>query len=79
MMLPLLPTIILMVNPVKNQVWMFAVPFLSQNQMIMKLVRGEMISNIEWAVYLSAGFGLAAVLWAIAARMYHREKLAISA
>ena len=79
MMLPLLPTIILMVNPVKNQVWMFAVPFLSQNQMIMKLVRGEVISNIEWAVYLSAGFGLAAVLWAIAARMYHREKLAISA
>ncbi len=79
MMLPLLPTIILMVNPVKNQVWMFAVPFLSQNQMIMKLVRGEMISNMEWAVYLSAGFGLAAVLWAIAARMYDREKLAISA
>ena len=79
MMLPLLPTIILMVNPVKNQVWMFAVPFLSQNQMIMKLVRGEVISNIEWVVYLLAGFGLAAVLWAIAARMYHREKLAICA
>lgn len=79
MMLPLLPTIILMVNPVKNQVWMFAVPFLSQNQMIMKLVRGEAISNIEWVVYLLAGFGLAALLWAIAARMYHREKLAISA
>lgn len=79
MMLPLLPTIILMVNPVKNQLWMFSVPFLSQNQMIMKLVRGEVISNIEWLVYLLAGFGLAAVLWAIAARMYHREKLAISA
>jgi sodium transport system permease protein len=79
MMLPLLPTIILMVNPVKNQLWMFAVPFLSQNQMILKLVRGEMISSAEWAVYLSAGFGLAAILWAIAARLYHREKLAISA
>lgn len=79
MMLPLLPTIILMVNPVKNQLWMFAVPFLSQNQMILKLVRGELISSAEWAVYLSAGFGLAAILWAIAARLYHREKLAISA
>jgi sodium transport system permease protein len=78
-MLPLLPTIILMVNPVKNQLWMFAVPFLSQNQMIMKLVRGETISHAEWGVYLLAGFGLAAILWAIAARMYHREKLAISA
>lgn len=79
MMLPLLPTIILMVNPVKNQLWMFAVPFLSQNQMILKLVRGEIISSAEWGVYLSAGFGLAAILWAIAARLYHREKLAISA
>ncbi len=79
MMLPLLPTIILMVNPVKNQLWMFAVPFLSQNQMILKLVRGETIGKTEWAVYLLAGFGLAAVLWAIAARLYHREKLAISA
>ena len=79
MMLPLLPTIILMVNPVKNQLWMFAVPFLSQNQMILKLVRGESISAAEWIVYLLAGFGLAAILWAIAARLYHREKLAISA
>ena len=79
MMLPLLPTIILMVNPVKNQLWMFAVPFLSQNQMILKLVRGENIRGAEWAVYLLAGFGLAGILWAIAARLYHREKLAISA
>ena len=79
MMLPLLPTIILMANPVKNQLWMFAVPFLSQNQMILKLVRGESISSSEWFVYFLAGFGLAGILWAIAANLYHREKLAISA
>jgi sodium transport system permease protein len=79
MMLPLIPTIILMVNPVKNQLWMFAVPFLSQNQMIMKLIRGEAISSQEWGVYLLAGFGLALVLSMIAVRLYHREKLAISA
>ncbi|MEY3516830.1 MAG: hypothetical protein RIS67_1047, partial [Pseudomonadota bacterium] len=34
MMLPILPTIILMVNPMKNALWQFAVPFLAQNQMI---------------------------------------------
>jgi sodium transport system permease protein len=79
MMLPLIPTIVLMVNPVKNQLWMFAVPFLSQNQMIMKLVRGEAISAQEWGVYLLAGFGLAFVLSIMAVRLYHREKLAISA
>jgi sodium transport system permease protein len=79
MMLPILPTIILMVNPMKNQLWQFAVPFLAQNQMILKIVRSESVSIAEWGVYLACGFGLAAVLWFIAARRYHNEKLAISA
>jgi sodium transport system permease protein len=79
MMLPILPTIILMVNPMKNQLWQFAVPFLAQNQMILKIVRSEPIAANEWAVYLLCGFGLGAVLWFIAARRYHNEKLAISA
>lgn len=79
MMLPILPTIVLMVNPIKNQLWQFAVPFLAQNQMILKIVRSENISAQEWGVYLLCGFGLGAVLWMLAARRYHNEKLAISA
>ena len=78
MMLPLIPTIILLVNPIKTQIWQFAVPFLSQNQLIMKLLRMEAVSPAEWGVYLLAGFGLGALFWAIAARLYHRERLAIS-
>jgi len=78
MLLPMLPTIILMVNPVKNQLWMLATPFLAQNQMILKLVRGESISALEWLVYLLAGFGAGVVLWLIAARRYQHERLAIS-
>jgi len=79
MLLPMLPTIILMVNPVKNQLWMLTVPFLAQNQMILKLVRSESISMQEWGVYLAAGFGAGVVLWWMAARRYHQERLAISA
>ncbi|MGJ4803305.1 ABC transporter permease [Luteimonas sp. SDU82] len=79
MFLPIIPTIVLMVNPVKNQLWQFAVPFLAQNQMILKLVRSEAISLQEWVVYLGAGFGLGLVLWLLAARLYHQERLAISA
>ena len=78
-LLPLLPTIMLLVNPLKTQLWQFTVPFLAQNQMILKLVRSEAISAQEWAVYLAAGFGLGLLLWLLAARLYHREKLAISA
>lgn len=78
MLLPMLPTIVLMVNPVKTQLWQFAVPFLAQNQLILKVVRGEVISAQQWAVYLATGFGLAAILWFAATRRYQQERLAIS-
>ena len=78
MLLPMIPTIVLMVNPVKTQLWQFAVPFLAQNQLILKVVRGEVISAQQWAVYLAAGFALAAVLWFAATHRYQQEQLAIS-
>jgi sodium transport system permease protein len=78
MLLPMLPTIVLIVNPVKTQMWQFAVPFLAQNQLILKVVRGEVITAQQWAVYLGAGFGLAALLWFAATRRYQQEQLAIS-
>src|SRR5690606_30238158 len=79
MLMPIIPTVVLLVNPVKNELWQFAVPFLAQNQMLLKLIRAEWVSPQEWAVYLAAGFGLGLLLWLAAARLYHREKLAISA
>ena len=79
MLLPIIPTVMLMVNPVKDELWQFTVPFLAQNQMLMKLLRSEWIEPMEWLVYFGAGFGLALVLWLMAVRLYHREKLAISA
>jgi sodium transport system permease protein len=79
MLLPMIPTIVLMVNPVKNQLWMMATPFLAQNQMILKLVRGETVSTLEWVVYLAAGFALGVLLWLLAAQRYRQERLAISA
>jgi len=79
MLLPIVPTVMLMVNPIKNQLWQFTVPFLAQNQLILRLVRSEIVTLAEWAVYLSTSFGLGLILWVLAARLYHRERLAISA
>ncbi|MDW8478695.1 MAG: ABC transporter permease [Xanthomonadales bacterium] len=79
MLLPIVPTIALLIHPVKNQLWMFAVPFLAQNQAIMNVLRGEAIGLAEWAVYLASGLALGLLLWLVAARLYHRERLAISA
>jgi sodium transport system permease protein len=79
LLLPMIPTLFLMVNPVKNQLWMFTVPFLAQNQMLLKVIRSETLTSQAWAIYLAAGFGLAAVLWFAATLRYQQEKLAISA
>ncbi|GIX32471.1 MAG: sodium ABC transporter permease [Lysobacterales bacterium] len=79
MLLPIIPTIVLLIHPVKNQLWMFAVPFLAQNQAIMNVLRGEPLSLAEWGVCLGSGLALGALFWLLAARLYHREQLAISA
>jgi len=78
MLMPMLPGYALLVYPLKTQLWQFAVPFLAQNQMLLKIIRHETIDAQVWAVYLGAGFGLAALLWLAAVRRYHQERLAIS-
>jgi len=79
MFVPIIPTMYLLISPVRTQDWMYAVPFLAQNQMITNVLRGDYIGPVQWSIYLAAGFGLGLVLWLLAARLYHREKLAISA
>jgi len=76
--LPMLPTLYLMVSPVRTRAWMLAVPFLGQNQLILRILRREPIAGWEWAISLGAGFVLAAAAWWLAARLYHREQLAAS-
>ena len=78
MLLPMVPTFVLLVNPIKTQLWQFAVPFLAQNQLLLKVIRAEPIDALSWLVYLSASFGLAGLLWFLAVRRYHQEKLAIA-
>ena len=79
LLLPIIPTLLLLVNPVRNQLWMLTVPFLAQNQMLLKVIRSEPIASREWTVDMLAGVALAALLWIGAIRRYHQEKLAISA
>lgn len=78
MLLPMLPILVLAVNPMKSELWQYAVPFLAQNQMILKVIRGESIGVDAWAVYMVAGIGLAGILWAAAVHRYRQERLAIS-
>ncbi len=80
MMLPMIPAYGLMAYPLKDTaLWQYAVPFLSQNQLILKITRSEAASFEQWAVYLGTSLLLVVVLWAAAVWRYRQEKLAISA
>ena len=80
MMLPMLPAYGLMAYPLKDTaLWQYAVPFLSQNQLIQKVTRGDVAAPEQWAVYLLSSLALAGLLWAAAVWRYKQEKLAISA
>lgn len=79
MLLPMLPSVILMINPMKAEMWMAAVPLLSQNVLIMELARGEVVELARFALSFGASLVLAGALVWVAVRIYHREQLAVSA
>jgi sodium transport system permease protein len=78
MMVPILPSVMLMVMPFKPQLWMYAVPLLGQHLGILDLVRGSGIGGVDLLLCL-AGSALAAVLVALVTmQLYRSERLAIS-
>ena len=79
MLLPMIPSVILMVSPMKGELWMAAVPLLSQNVLIMELARGEGVELARFALSFGATLALAVALVWVAVRIYHREQLAVSA
>ncbi|KPN16958.1 ABC transporter permease [Luteimonas terrae] len=78
MLLPMIPSFVLMINPIKTELWQFAVPFLAQNQLLLKIIRAEPIEPAIWAVYLGASLAIAAALWMLAVWRYRQEKLAVA-
>jgi sodium transport system permease protein len=79
MLVPVLPSVLLSVLPVKVAGWMYAVPLLAQQVGITELLRGGTVGAAPIALCLATG-GIAALLatW-LTARVYASERLAISA
>jgi len=78
-LVPVIPSIILSIMPVKAQLWMYAVPLLGQQLTLMRLLRAEPLPFT--GLMLSALLTLlaAAGVFALARRVYNSERLAISA
>jgi sodium transport system permease protein len=79
MLVPVLPSVLLSVMPVKTAAWMYAVPLLGQQVGITELLAGGSVTVAQVATCLLCGFTAAALMLAITARVYGSERLAISA
>ncbi|MGV6851856.1 MAG: ABC transporter permease [bacterium] len=78
MFVPMIPSIGLMVAPVDSAQWMSMVPILSQNILILDILRGESVALLDF-ILATLSSGLAALLLAVvAAKLYNQEKLAVS-
>jgi sodium transport system permease protein len=79
MMVPILPSVMLMVMPIKPQGWMYAVPLLGQHLGILDLLRGNGVAADHLAVCLAGSAAAAVVAVLITMQLYRSERLAISA
>jgi sodium transport system permease protein len=74
-LIPMIPSFWIMIDPTRTETWMTLVPLLSQNVLILGLVRGEPL-NMAWiGMSLASTTALALLLAAIAGTLYNRPKL----
>lgn len=75
LLVPMVPSFALMLVPVKTKLWMTAVPMLSQNLLIEKLVRGEGLIWRHFGVAEGSTILVGILLATISAGLYRREAL----
>ena len=74
-LVPMLPSLYILINPTKAELWMTLVPLLSQNVLILELVRGEAINGLWVALCVGSTTLAALALATVAASLYNRPKL----
>ena len=77
-LVPMIPSIIFMANPIKPEGWMMAIPMFSQNLLIGEFVRGESV-DMGWLLMSMGGtllIGL--ILAAVAATLFNRPRIVFS-
>ena len=76
--IPMIPSIALMILPIKEKLWMMAVPILGQNVIINQLIRGETITALGLILVVFSTLIVGLLLAWVAVRLYNRESLLFS-
>jgi sodium transport system permease protein len=77
-LIPMIPSLIFMANPVKAESWMMSIPLFSQNMLIGEVIRGESVPVSWFSLSFSTTLIIGLVLAVVAASLYNRPKLIFS-
>lgn len=72
--IPMIPSMWILIDPTRTETWMTLVPLLSQNVLILELVRGEPVNWVWFGLSIGTTSLLALILAAIAGTLYNRPR-----
>jgi len=78
MFVPVIPSLLLSIFPLKTQTWMYAVPLMSQQVAITRFLRGDAVAPGQLALCFACTAAAAVAAYGITAWVYRSERLAIS-
>jgi sodium transport system permease protein len=79
MLVPIIPSLVLAIMPIKAQAWMYAMPLLGQSLGIMQLLRGDGVTAEQLGLCLAGSLAAAVIAVLVTIQLYRSERLAISA
>ncbi|MEE8495683.1 MAG: ABC transporter permease [Xanthomonadales bacterium] len=77
-LIPMVPSLIFMANPVRAESWMMSVPLFSQNILIGEIIRDQPVPLTWYLISIASTLAIGFVLAVIAASIYNRPKLIFS-
>ena len=79
MLVPIIPSLVLAIMPIKAQAWMYAMPLLGQSLGIMQLLRGDGVTPQQLDLCLAGSLAAGVIAVLLTIQLYRSERLAISA
>ncbi|MBX3700486.1 MAG: ABC transporter permease [Dokdonella sp.] len=79
MIVPVIPTMLMSIVPIKTQTWMYAVPLMGQQVSMLRLLRGDPVADSSLVLCFATTTLAVMLAGVVTARIYQSERLAISA
>jgi len=79
MLVPIIPSLVLAIMPIKAQAWMYAMPLLGQSLGIMQLLRGDGVTTQQLGLCLAGTLAAGMIAALLTIQLNRSERLAISA